>query len=96
VQTLFIVFFCQCCPRKRKKEKSVLQPTGVSKSVAHVVCDMFITLELAVMRRNRDDTLTITLLENSCKNISDDSMQFKNQINVLLIILNCHKYYKDR
>jgi hypothetical protein len=33
----FFVYFCQCCPRKRKKEKKVLLPTGVSKSAAHTV-----------------------------------------------------------
>jgi hypothetical protein len=37
VQALFIVSFCQCCPRKRKKEKKVLLPTGVSKSTAHAL-----------------------------------------------------------
>ncbi len=38
VQTLFIVYYCRCCPRKLKKEMKVLQPTGVSKSVAQAVC----------------------------------------------------------
>jgi hypothetical protein len=38
VHTLFIVYFCRCCPRKRKKEKKLLLPTGVSKSTAHTVC----------------------------------------------------------
>jgi hypothetical protein len=33
----FIDSFCQYCPRKEKKEKKVLLPTGVSKSVAHTV-----------------------------------------------------------
>jgi hypothetical protein len=37
VQTLFSVYYCQCCPRKIKKEKKVLQPSGVSKSVAHAL-----------------------------------------------------------
>jgi hypothetical protein len=36
-QTLFIVCFCRCCLRKRKKEKKVLLPTGVSKSTDHTV-----------------------------------------------------------
>jgi hypothetical protein len=37
MQTLFIAYFCQCCKRKRKKEKNSLLPTGVSKSAAHTV-----------------------------------------------------------
>jgi hypothetical protein len=37
MQTLFIVYFCRCCPRKRKKEKKVLLPTGASRSTTHAV-----------------------------------------------------------
>jgi hypothetical protein len=29
-----LFYFCRCCPRKRKQEKKVLLPTGVSKSAA--------------------------------------------------------------
>jgi hypothetical protein len=39
VQTLFIVYFFRCCQRKRKKEKKVLLPTGVSKSTAHTATE---------------------------------------------------------
>jgi hypothetical protein len=35
LQTLFIVYFCQCC--QRKKEKKVQLPTGISKSTVHTV-----------------------------------------------------------
>jgi hypothetical protein len=34
VQTLFIVYFCRICQRKRKKEKKALLYASVSKSAA--------------------------------------------------------------
>jgi hypothetical protein len=37
----FYVFFCQCCPIKRKREKKVLLPAGVSKSAAHTIYDQY-------------------------------------------------------
>jgi hypothetical protein len=49
VQTLFIVSFCRCCPRKRKKEKKVLLPTGVSKSTAHTVVQVTLLLSIQIL-----------------------------------------------
>jgi hypothetical protein len=37
VQTLFIVYFCRYCQTKRKKEKKVLLPVGVSMPAAYTV-----------------------------------------------------------
>jgi hypothetical protein len=49
VQTLFIVYFCRCCQKKRKKEKKVLLSAGVSKST---VCDhsLIVCISCAIAR----------------------------------------------
>jgi hypothetical protein len=37
VQTLFIVYFCPICQKKKKSREKMLLPAEVSKSAAHTV-----------------------------------------------------------
>jgi hypothetical protein len=59
-QTLFNVFL-PMLPYKKKKEKKVLLPNGVSRSAAHAVLVTYLNLNLRVHYINRPVTSRLTV-----------------------------------